>query len=438
MICSNCGSSVDGSKKFCQVCGYSVKPVADDGLDTGVFSGTPASSNSTALVNAYQGDDYSINKPSYPQPATPAEHNDDIGFEEKPKKRLPKKLLVPVAALFLAVTMAFGAWGVYLEANPTIKLANALKKTLFDSKSFAFEISYDGDELADGYVAFGKTTFTSDFVVDIFGKTLTCDDGQLLVPYGKREYVAVDMPEAFEEIAEELDDVIREITGDDSDEAVSYLKENYGVEVTPEQVAVWAESFIEDKTVNESVIEEIWNTVAVSVIASKLDIRGDDVPDYSALKGILAETVKKGISEEAFRIEEKYKEDSVKYFVCKVNVPELEKSVIEYTLGNKKLEAILDASYEGSENTVRENLELQLKELENSEDKEVEMVLGIKDGFLTYVKYGDMLEIKLTDINKNHTADEDYEQVRNEAYLIEELEFDEIIDELSWIKYFIF
>ncbi len=438
MICSNCGSSVDGSKKFCQVCGYAVKQITDDGLDQGVFSGTSASGNAALKTNADQPDDLIINKPSYPQPATPAEHNDDIGFEEKPKRNLHKKILIPVVALILAATMAFGAWGIYVGVNPEIKIAKALNKTLFDSKSYAFEFEYKGKELAEGYVSYGKTTFGSDFVVDAGFIEITCDNGRLLVPYGLREYVAVDMPEFFEEFTENLNEVIFELSGKDAEETAAYLETTYGIEVTSEQLAKWAETIVSNRTVNEKVVEELWNTVGVPVAATKLEIEESDVPDYGEFKGILADIMKNAINDKAFRIEDKYKEDGVKYYVCKINPHELEKCVIEYALTSKKLEAVLGAKADpDDEKTIRETLESRLKALENGDDsyrEDVEMILSIKDGYLTSVKYGDVFEIKLTDINKNHDAKEDYDRVRKKAYLIEELEFDEVIDEIKIIS----
>lgn len=116
MICSNCGSFVDNSKKHCNICGYPVQQAAEADLDA-VLAASGASdyahNGTDTLVN-----DFVINAATVrSQPATPAEHSNITGFEEKPKKKKRKMLLVPVIAVVLAAVIALCAWGIFFAFN---------------------------------------------------------------------------------------------------------------------------------------------------------------------------------------------------------------------------------------------------------------------------------------------------------------------------------
>lgn len=430
MICSNCGNPVDGSRKFCQVCGYPVKQVAEDSVDTGLFSGTPASYNAITDMNAYHNEENTINKLSYPQPATPAESNNDIGFEEKPKKNIAKKLITPIVALVLVVAIVFGAWSAFLAFNPEIKIARAIEKTLFNTKSFAFEVSADGTEVVSGYVAFGKTTFVSDFAVELYnGLNVVCDDGQLLFPVSRDGYYAVDMPEVFAELTESLDDVITQVVGGNSDEVVEMLENRYGVTTTPEQVAEWAETLIKNKTINEKVIEEIWNTVGVPLVASEFDLDEKDVPNYKDIKSIISGALTKGIKGDAFKVTDTSSSGGVKYYECEILLPELAKGMLEYALDCKKLEAILDVEFDGY--SWREQLEDYLEMFENEDypeylDEEIEFTIGLKNGYIVAAEYED-IEIEISDINKKHDAKDDYEEASENVYQKRDIGLDDLL-----------
>lgn len=434
MICSNCGSAVDGSKKYCHVCGYPVQPSSEVDLDATMAAPGPDYAN---LNNGeFSGGDFGVNgMPARPQPATPAEHSNFTGFEEKPKKKGLKKLLIPVVAIVLVAAIALGAWGIFLATNPEVKIARAIEKTLFKTKSFSFEISADGYDIAEGYVAFGKTTFTSDFCVEAEDMKIVCDDGQLLVPYGGvQNYAAFDLPELFAELTEGLDDVLSDLAGADSEAFAEELEKQFGVEVTPDQVAEWAETLIKNKTINENVIEEIWNTVGIPVASKYLEVDKEDIPDYDDIKSIIAGALTKGIKGDAFKVADTSKKSGVKYYECEVIPAELMKGVIEYALECKKLEAILEVEIDSDGTTLKENLEKTLEMLEDGDyperlDEEVEFTVGIKDGYLVAVEY-DELEVKIADINKKHDAKDDHADVEDDAADVEEFALDELIEEM--------
>lgn len=430
MICSNCGNPVDGSRKFCQVCGYPVKQPAEDRADTGLFAGTPASYNNVADLSAEQGDDYSINKPSYPQPATPTECNNDVGYEEKPKKKMFKKILIPVVALVLAAVIALSGWGIFLAVNPEVKIARAIEKTLFNTKSFSFEATLGDTEVASGYVAFGKTTFTSDFAVELYnGLNVVCDDGQLLFPVGREGYYAVDMPGVFSELTEGLDDIITQFVGGNSEELVAMLENRFGVTTTPEQVAEWAETLIKNKTINEDVIEDIWNTVGIPVAAKEFDLDEKDIPNYKDAKSIISGAFTKGIKGDAFKVKDTSSSGGVKYYECEIVPAELMKGMIKYALDCKKLEAILEIEIDGY--TLKDQLETYLEVLEDEEypeylDEEIEFTVGLKGGYIAAVEY-ENLEIEISDINKKYDAKDDYDDAAEKVYRKEDLGLDDLM-----------
>lgn len=432
MICSNCGSVVDGTKKYCHVCGYPVQQPAEADVDAtamaapsdGMDYAAPDVNNSEFTEGGYAVS----SAPAYAQPATTSGPSYYAGFEEKPKKNNIPKILIPIVAVLLVVIIAFGGWGIFLAVNPQVKVAKAVEKTLFKTKSFSFELSADGYDVAEGYVAFGKTTFTSDFFVEIEDMGLVCDDGQLLVPYSGNEYIAIDLPEVFAGLTENLDDVLSDFVGGDAEEVSEMLEDEFGVEVTPEKVTEWAETIIKNKTINEKVIEEIWNTVAIPVAAKYLDLDEKDIPDYDDIRSIIAGALTKGINGDAFKVEDTSKKDGVKYYECEVDLYELAKGMLEYALDCKKLEGILEAEQGGE--TLREFLEDTLDDIDEDyfPDDPVEFTVGIKNGYLVAVEFDD-LEVKISEINKNHDAKEDYAEVEDDADSVIEFDFDTLKDE---------
>lgn len=428
MVCSNCGSSFEKSKKFCPACGYSVKPSAEDRLDSGEFLGAPAN---TVMMRAEADDDYALSAFSYRQPATPAEHNDDIGFEDKPKnkKNMRIKLLAPAVALTLVVSIVVAAWNIFLAVNPQVRIAKAFEKTLFASKGITFELSEDGEKTAAGNVVFGKNTFASDlFIETADGNRIICDNGRLFVDYGGSCY-AVDMPDVCAELAKGIE----EIESGNVTKVVDALEDKYGVEVKPEQVANWAENLIKNKTLNEKVIKELWNTVAVSVIATHFDIDDKDVPKYSDIKSIISGALKKGIGSEAFKLINTQKKNGVKYYECEVVPSEIVEGMLGYVLDCKKLQPILDAK-NADGTTVRETVENKLELIESGKYngriyEKVEVRFGIKGGYLVSLKAGN-IELEIREANKKYDAAADYEKHSDAAQGVKELSLDALAEKL--------
>lgn len=414
MICSNCGNTVDGTKKFCHVCGYPVQQPADENYDSPTeFAEIPGNQNASAVAQPAMAD-YGY------------QNSSEALFDKQPKKKNLKMILIPVIAIVLVVAIALGGWGIFLAANPQVRIARALEKTLFSAKSFAVEVSYDGETLGEGYVSFGKTTFTSDFYVEIEGEKMVCNDGMLLMPMGDGTYVSADLPAAFADLKENLDEIIGMFTsGESADVIADELNERFDTDISPEKVLEWAENLIKNKKINEDVIKEIYDSVLVPAVSAEFDLDEGAVPNYKKLKKIISNAFIKGFKGDALKVKDTERKSGIKYYEVEVNTAELAKGMIEYALDCKDLEGVLDIEFDGA--TVREFLEDMLEEVTDfmdsddydPDDQTIEFKVGIKGGYLVAVEYEDF-EVTLKEVNKKHDAKKDYEEVEDDA--------DEVID----------
>lgn len=416
MICSNCGSNVDGSKKFCHVCGYPVQQPADENYDSPTeFAELPGNQNINVGYTQSAMADYGY------------QNSSEALYDKQPKKKNFKKLLIPVIAVVLVVAIALGGWGIFLAANPQVRIARAVEKTLFSAKSFALELSYDGEKFGEGYVSFGKTTFTSDFYAEFQDMQIVCDDGQLLMPIGS-SYISADLPSLFAELKEDIDEIAAMIAGSESADVIAEeINERYSTDITPEKVLEWAENLIKNNKINEDVISEIYDTVLIPAISAEFDISEDDIPNYKNLKKILGKAFIKGFNDEALKVTDTERKNGIKYYDVEINIIELEKDMAEYALECKDLESLLEIELGGE--TVREALEAFVEEAADytdsdeydPDDSTVEFRIGIKSGYLVAVEY-EGYEATLTEINKKHDAKNDYEELEGEANEVVELD----------------
>ncbi len=421
MFCSNCGSTVDASKKFCHVCGFPIKQPAEENFDSPTeFTEMPANQNVAAAQPT-----------GYTQSAMADygyQNSSEALYDKQPKKKNLKKLLIPVVAIILVAVIALGGWGIFLSAKPQVRLGSALEKTLFSAKSFAVEVSYDGETFAEGYVSFGKTTFTSDVCVEIEGEKIVCNDGQVLVPVGGGTYISAELPVFFTEIKESLDELVAMVAGGESaDVIVDRVNDRFNTDVSPEKVLEWAENIIKNNKINEDVLSEIYDTVIIPAFSAEFDIEETDIPKYKTLKKIISDAFLKGISKETLTVKDTESKNGIKYYELEVNLVELAKSLTEFALECKDIEAILDAEIYGE--TAREALEELNEEATDyiesddydADDETVEFKVGIKGGYLVAVEYEDF-EVKLTEVNKKHDAKNDYTEVEEDADEIVEIE----------------
>ena len=423
MFCSNCGNTVDASKKFCHVCGFPIQKAADENYDSPTeFTENPGTQNANAASQSEAG---------YTQSAMADygyQNSSEALYDKQPKKKNLKKLLIPVIAIVLVAVIALGGWGIFLSANPEVRIAKAAEKTLFSTKSFAVEVSYDGETLGEGYVSFGKTTFTSDFFAEIDGEKIVCDDGQLLMPLGDGSYISADLPAFFAELKEGLDELVSMVAGGGSaDEIAEEINDRFNTNISPEKVLEWAENLIKNNKINEDVVAEIYNTVLVPGLAAEFDIEEGDIPNYKKLKSIIGQAFVKGINGDALEVKDTKTKNGIKYYEVEVNPIELAKGLGEFALECKDLEAILEVEVGGV--TAREALEEFVEEatdyIEDDDydpkEETYEFTVGIKNGYLVAVEFEDF-EVKLTEINKKHDAKNDYEDVDGDADEVIEIE----------------
>lgn len=415
MNCLNCGNPVDPSKKFCPVCGYPVQAApANNGNAPTEFADAPV----------YQNPAYS-QAPGYSQPAAPV-YNQQAApntAAKAPKKfNLGKNILIPVVAVILVIVLALSGSAIYMAAKPQVKIASAVEKTLFSAESFNVEVEIEGETIGEGYVAFGETTFTSDFYADVAfeGFKVVCNDGNLVVDFGG-QCLEVSLPDAFATIQSELDDIISAINSEASaDELVDMVNDEYGVEITPEQVMDWAENLIKNEKINEDVVKDIYNTVGIPFIATELEIEEKEVPTYKEARKILTGAVTKGINSDGFEVTDTKTKDGVKYYDVTLHMGELYISMIEYILDCKQLEGIFESDM-GKD--ARDELEETLEEVkeakedgdEEFEEQEAEFIIGIDGGYLVYFEIEDMIAVTLSEVNENQDAEEDYNSIIDDA-----------------------
>ncbi len=436
MNCLNCGAPVDPTKKFCQVCGYPVEAApAYNGDAPSEFADVPFSQNpAPAYTQA----------PEFGQPAAPAYNQQSAPAAKAPKKfNLGKNALIPIVAVILVIVLALSSSAIYTASKPQIKIASALEKTLFSAESFNLEVEIEGETLGEGYVAFGKTTFTSDFYADVgmAGVEVVCNDGNLVVNFGGN-CVEVSLPDAFATVQSELDEIISTFNSDlSAEEIVEMAKEEYGVEITPEQVMDWAENLVKNKKLNEDVIKDIYNEVGVYVIAKELEIDVKEVPTYKEVKKIITGAVTKGINGDGFEVTDKNSKDGVKYYNITLHPGELYISMVEYILDCKQLEGVFESEM-GEE--AREDFENNLEELKEAKEDdeeeflentgELDVTIGIDGGYLVYFEIEDRIAITLSEINKKHDAEEDYNSVVDDAEAHTKVDLDNIDEAINAVE----
>ena len=426
MICSNCGNVIDGTKKFCHICGFPVQQRADENYDSPTEF-TEISGNQNAGMG-------------YAQPALADygfQNSSEMLYDKQPKSKNLKKILIPIVAVILVAVIALGGWGIFLGANPQVRLASAVEKTLFSSKSFAVDVSFDGETFAEGYVSFGKTTFTSDFYAEIDGEQIVCDDGRVLVPVGDGTYISAELPVFFAELKEDLDDLVGMIAGGESADVVAdQLNDRFNTDISPEKVLEWAENLIKNNKINEDVISEIYDTVLIPAASAEFDVDTGDIPTYKKLKKIIGDAFIKGFEGDALKVVDIENKNGIKYYEVEVNMVELAKGMAEFALDCKDLEGVLDVEFDGE--TIREHLEELVEEatdyMDSSDydpdDETVEFTVGIKGGYLVAVEYEE-LEVTLKEVNKKHDAKKDYEDVEGDADEVVELDsVDELLNQM--------
>lgn len=416
MICPKCNAQVPDGAKFCGICGNKFE------VATPVAPATPV-------------------EPVAPVAPTMPVAN---GFAPAPveapkKKKSAKKLIFAVIAVILALVIGTSGIATAVVLNkPSVKLANALKKSFIDSGSFNFSVeyvndyhvdsrdikysydSYSGEYYKDGYTYqdyygtdtmkidgaialgqdFASTSYYFDFEYtdddDRYGTyenefQMVSNNGQTIVPMDlfddgaeKKWAITFNTPNIYT-YAKENKSEIADFFGYDLKTLEKDLDRYYGL--TIDQATGWVDTLVVDGKFNEKVPQDIYDNWFREFISDELDdLDIEDIPEYKDLEKSLTGFLTK-ISKDSISLKKTDSKDGVTYYDVTVNMEQLLREFLEYVEDNKNLKNFLSTEY-GEE--FIEGLEDGIEYFEDEADKEdkfIEFKIGMDGGYITYFEY---------------------------------------------------
>ena len=427
MFCPNCGNKLEKGQSFCAVCGNVidfaddvtigafenstpvapqpeyvepvvpvapqpeyVEPVADEAT-IGVYESftpvapqaeyeAPVIEEAVAVPTEPQ---YDFGAPVVPQdnfvtPVAPVAPATDVppaatvdAAETKKEKKRNAFLIGFFSAVALGLIAGIIALVVFLT-RPDVSIVRAAKKTILDSKSFSFELYWDGEgKVAEGKVAFGENHKDSGFYVTsgeeyeeigYYNNTIYTSDG------------SVDLEENLEYINETLGEM--------------------GFDITVEE----ALDMLIDEEIKEKAIFDIYESQYDNLVEI-LDERDIDIelPDPKEVKSSALD-VFKGIPEDAFDFEQDlgFGKKTIKY---EVDLEKLLVGIIENLSEDEEYQEF----FEDFEDETGNDVDDIIDELEDSEYPDVEGKAVIEWGRLVEFSLkidGEGFKIKFKDINK--------------------------------------
>ncbi len=392
-------------------------------------------------------------------PAAPSGFAPVVPQQPSPKKGFsPKFIILPAIALLIIGAIVLGCVAVGFVASPQVQVASNLNKLLFKVESFDFEVeytsegSYTGEDYYGGYYEreyLDKTTVTgaiawgdditntslfadanyeyetndtrgSDYSYSGTGTlNVVSDKGKILV-YGEEDGeqmmpgISVNLPSMYKDVKNNYEDLLEEYYGITIDDVEEELQDETNTDINVEKLIYWVENIVSKNNLNEKVIEEIYDEFLMEWITENTDLKKDEIPDYKTFKKVLTKFILTGISEDAFEVKDKFKEDGIKKYEIKVRFDHLAEDFYEFIKDNKDLKEFLDTDI-GEE---------FLDSLEESVDEDyfsgenVEFIIGFSKGYLAYFEYTekgsdwkDTVKITLSNFNKADKFTEQYNKV---------------------------
>lgn len=298
-----------------------------------------------------------------------------------------------------------------IEANNDEgKIIAAADRTLFGSSGFAVEIIEDGDYISfEGGISFADILSMSGifFQVGDFDTRVGLNDGKAYVVNDYyEEYFTLDIEKILAPSSGEFDALVTELTDHSVDEWIEMLS-GIGIDVDFVTVAGWVNSLV-NGSINEDVIAEIFDTVAIPYFVYMLGTEGieineNDIPDFKTLKGIIYDFFLDGHASAALDIVN----DGDRYEVT-VSLKKLVESALNYLEGHKDLQNLVNS--EIGQYFLKEVRE----EFDYVDDGEsFTFTVEITDGYISYVEFYD-IEVRISDFNSVDTKD-DYDSLVDDA-----------------------
>ncbi len=436
MFCQRCGTAFEQGA-FCPNCGTPVntQPAVNTGEEpTTIMGNEPVAPQAPVQFAPYAA-------PSAPQ--------------QKPEKKKinAKPIIIAATAAVVVAAIVIGSVAVAFTSKPQVKIFQAIYNTLVKSDSFDFEFEFvDSGESSyygkwsdkysgNGSVDFGATTtetelyiqascvYTSDSLESTESYYAAVSGGKGVAGYveddGDGEFFGGDIANIAESAFSDIDSVLDELYYGGSEEAKDELEEY--TEIGFEKIAEWAMDIICEKGINEDVVEEIYNSLAIPFVDGELGIDEEVIPSYNKVKDILTKFITKGLNDEALIVNDKYTEDGIKYYEIELDLLECMDCVIAFAQDDKDVQEILAAIEDEYDFDCIDFLEELRDEMSDNRDdvKEMnaltEIKIGIDNGFIAAIEYdfgGDedaLLTVELSNFKK---ASGDYAARYNEIEAI--------------------
>lgn len=312
-----------------------------------------------------------------------------------------------------------------IEANNDEgRIIAAADRTLFGSTGLSVKVKEDGETFVDGSINFADVLATSGLSLKIGDGEIriAAKDGKVYVVNDDEEYFTIDIEKVLAPSADEFDRLITEITGHSVDEWIGVLSK-IGIEVDFQTVAGWVKALI-NGSINEDIIAEIFDTVAIPYFVHMakmggMDIEKSDIPDFKTLKEVIYDFFLDGHASAALDIVTVGNE-----YEITVSLKKFVESAIDYLEGHEKLQKLVNS----------EVGQYFLKEIKDELDyigdsESFDFTVKINDGYISYVSFFD-IEVTISDFNNVNTED-DYKVIADDADNYELLGEIENLDDIA-------
>ena len=309
---------------------------------------------------------------------------------------------------------------VSIEANNDEgKIIAAADRTLFGSSGLSVKVGEDGYTFFNGSISFADILSMSGLNVEIDDEDirLVADGGKVYVVNDYyQEYVTLDIAKILSPSSAEFNSLVTELTNHSVDEWVSILSQ-MGIQVDFAKVAGWVNALV-DGSINEDVIAEVFDTVAIPYFVYMLNTEGvqisaKDIPDFKTLKGIIYDFFLDGHASSALDIQN----NGDRYEVT-VYYKAFIESAVDYLKNHDKLQKLVNTEIG---QYVIEELEEEIYYFDDAEG--FTFTVEITDGYITYVEFYD-IEVRLSDFN-NVDIKKKYETV------VDDIDSYELIGEIN-------
>lgn len=310
-----------------------------------------------------------------------------------------------------------------IEANNDEgRIIAAADRTLFGSSGLSFVAKDDGYTVFDGSISFSDLLSMSGLYLEVDDSEirLAADNGKVyLLSDDYEEYYIIDIAKILAPSSGEFDALVTGLTDRSVNEWVQMLSQ-MGIDVDFKKVTGWVNRLV-NGSINEDVIAEIFDTVAIPYFVYMLNSEGveineSDIPDFKTLKGIIYDFFLDGHASSGLDIDN----DGDEYEVT-VYIKAIVESALEYIESHEKLQKLVNSEIgQYFLREVREEFDYV------DEDESFDFTVEITDGYISYVEfYG--IEVKISDFS-NVDVKEDYDA------LVEDADGYELVGEINSIS----